>query len=516
MIIKTFAAINIGSYELTMKIFELSQNQEMREIDFIRHGTEFGSDTYGSGKLNYERVDELCNVLREFIVIMDSYQVDDYKAYGTSALRETKNTLIILDQIRLRTGITVTVLSNSEQRFLDYKSIASKGTRFNGVLDEGTAIVDIGGGSIQLSLFDKDSLITTQNIQLGVLRLREMIVKLKPKPMQVEGLVEEMINNQLAMFKKLYLKDKSIENIIVVDDYLSNILQREESGVTVKGYIEFKTLTELVSKFKNKKSDELVKLFQMTEENIYLLYLSSLLVRSLMEMMDAKLIWAPGVTLCDGIAYEYAENHKLIVNRHDFRRDIIAGAKNISKRYMGNRKNAESLGEIALTVFDTMEGIHGLSERERLLLQLATILNDCGKYISLSEIGSCSYSIIIATEIIGISHLEREIIANVVKYKEEEFCYYEALRVQTNVTREAYLVIAKLTAILRIASALDCSHKQKFDSIEVSLKDKTLIFMLDTVDNITLEKGITKEKSGFFEEVFSIKPIIKLVKRRNT
>ena len=254
----------------------------------------------------------------------------------------------------------------------------------------------------------------------------------------------------------------------------------------------------------------------MTEESIYLLYLSSLLVRSLMQMIDAKLIWAPGVTLCDGIAYEYAETNKLVVNKHDFKRDIIAGAKNISKRYMGNRKRAESLGEIALTIFDTMDQIHGLSERERLLLQLATILNDCGKYISLSEIGSCSYSIIIATEIIGISHLEREIIANIVKFKEEEFSYYETLRIQSNINIDAYLVIAKLTAILRIASALDCSHKQKFDHIEVFLEEKSLVFMVDTVDSITLEKGITKEKSEFFEEVFSIKPLLKLVKRRNT
>lgn len=506
---KTFAAINVGSYELTMKIFEMSKSGELREIDSIRHGTEFGTDTYVKGKLNYERIDELCKVLGEFITIMRTYRVVDYKAYGTSALRETKNTLIILSQIKLRTGIDVTVLSNSEQRFLDYKSIATKGEKFNSFMDEGTAIVDIGGGSIQISLFDKDCLISTQNIQLGVLKLREMILKYKPKTYEVEGLVEEMISNQLALFKKLFLKDKVIENIIVVDDYLSLILNKEESGVRESGYADLEILNQLLLTFKNKKTDELIKIFHIPEENLYLVYLSMILMRHLIQMLEAKLIWAPGVTLCDGIAYEYAEQNKIFVCKHDFNRDILASAKNISKRYLGNKKRAESLERIALIMFDKMKRTHGLTSRERLLLQLAAILNDCGKYISLSEIGNCSYGIIMATEIIGISHLEREIVANVVKFKEEEFCYYEVLSINSSINIESYLVIAKLTAILRVASALDCSHKQKYNDISIAIKEKEFIISVDPVENIVLERGLIRENSDFFEEIFSIRPVLK-------
>ncbi|MBD5464951.1 MAG: exopolyphosphatase, partial [Lachnospiraceae bacterium] len=115
MAMKTFAAIDVGSYELAMKIFEISKRNGIREIDLIRHSIELGTDTYNTGKISYERVDELCGVLKEFSAIMDSYGVDAYKAYGTSAIRETENTIIVLDQIRNRTGIQIEVLSNSEQ-----------------------------------------------------------------------------------------------------------------------------------------------------------------------------------------------------------------------------------------------------------------------------------------------------------------------------------------------------------------------------------------------------------------
>ena len=164
---KTFAAIDVGSYELSMKIFEVSRKNGLREIDCVRHRIDLGTDTFSTGKVSYAKVNELCRVLREYRKIMESYHADDYKAYGTSAFRETENTIILLDQIEQRTGIKIDVLSNSEQRFLDYKSIASKGKVFNKVIENETAILDVGGGSIKIYLFVDDSLVTTKNMRIG-------------------------------------------------------------------------------------------------------------------------------------------------------------------------------------------------------------------------------------------------------------------------------------------------------------------------------------------------------------
>jgi len=88
---KTFAAIDVGSYELAMKIFEISAKSGIREIDHIRHRIDLGTDTYANGKISNERVDELCRVLRDYGEIMKGYRVDAYKAYGTSAIREMDN-----------------------------------------------------------------------------------------------------------------------------------------------------------------------------------------------------------------------------------------------------------------------------------------------------------------------------------------------------------------------------------------------------------------------------------------
>ncbi len=515
MKVKMFAAINIGSYEIAMKIFEFAPRGKakdmcgMREIEHIRHRIDLGSDTYATGKISYARMDELCRILREFATFMKTYGVEEYKAYATSAVRETKNMLIILDQIRIRTGITVEVLSNSEQRFLDYKSIASKGEGFNRIIEKGTAIADIGGGSMQLSLFDKDSLVLTQNIRIGVLRMRETVHSLGPKPHQAEALLEEMIDARLNVFKKLYLKDREIKNIIIVDDYVSGIMRkRMMPGMTDAGYIDRKGYLEFVSGLQNKMPETIAKTYDIAVENAKLMQICAVIIKRLLRIMDIELLWAPGVTLCDGIAYAYAEREKLIVPGHNFEQDILACAGNISKRYMGSRKRSETLEKIALTIFDSMKKVHGLGKRERLLLRLCTLMHDCGKYINMSNLGECSYNIISSTEIIGLSHKEREMVAHVVKYNHTAFPYYETLE-HPMFEKQEYLIIAKLTAILRVANGLDRSHRQKFKNIKARLIDDELQIFVDTLEDITLERGMLQIRAGFFEEVFSVRPIIR-------
>lgn len=510
MSVKTFASIDVGSFETSMKIFEFSGKNHMREVECLRQSIDLGSDTYANGKISNEKMEELCRVLKEYAAVMKAYKVEGYQAYGTSAIRETENTVIIQDKIAQRTGIRVETLSNSEQRFLDYKSIAAKSETFRRILEEKTAIVDIGGGSIQLSLFDNDVLVSTNNIRLGVLRLQEMLNHLNAKSSQVETFIEELAAAQLATYKKLYLKDREIKNIIVVDDYLSFWAAKQARGDENKTLLDMEQLQNLIDGLRGRNLSQSALAMDMSEEKIPLLFVSAVLTRRIAVLMGATCIWAPGVTLCDGIAYEYAEKNKMFKDEHDFEKDIIACAMNISKRYMGSRKRAETLEKITGTIFDNMKKIHGLGKRERLYLELAAILHDCGKYISLTEIGETSYNIIISTEIIGLSHREREIVASIVRFNHSPFHYYSSLKGrESTLDRDSYLVVAKLTAILRLASSLDRSHKQKMKEVKALLRDNELILTVNTLEDIMLERGAFDSCAEFFTEVFSVKPVLK-------
>ena len=503
---KIFAAIDVGSYEVAIKIFEVSEKNGLKQIDHIRSRIELGTDTYHTGKISTERMDELCGILSEYNNVMKAYKVDAYKAYGTSAIRETDNTMIVLEQIKLRTGISVEVLSNSEQRFMHYKAVASRGETFNKMMEDSCAIVDIGGGSIQISLFDRDALVTTQNIRLGILRVKDMLSSLQVKSINYTQILGELIDNQLESFRTLYLGDRKINNVIIVDDYVSRAMKKINNNMDT---ISYKDYISLINRLKGKSIEAMSSLLGLDMESTMLLPQSIVLLIKITDMMGAELLWAPGVSLSDGMAYEYAEKNRMLKVKHDFEADIIAGAEVMCRRYGGNLERNKLVEEVALCIFDDTKKIHHCGPRERLVLRIAAMLSDCGKYISLEAGAECGYDIIMATEMIGLSQAEREIIANVVRFNKVQFVHYKDRMAATELDMETYLKVAKLTAIFRVADGICRSYRTKLKGVRVTVKDSELLITIDSEEDFSLEKGFFGRKSGLFEEVFSLKPVIR-------
>ena len=507
MAVLTFAAIDIGSYNVAMEIFEISKKQGLKSLDYVDQRMELGRETYAQGRISNNMVKKLCAVLNDFKRIMKEYQVADYWVCATSPLREAENAEIVLGKILQNTGMKVEVLSNSEQRFLGYKSIACTEADFPKIIAKGTAVLDIGGGSIQISLFDKDNLITTQNIKLGNLRIRERLMSLENSTLHYETLVEEFIQNEIVSFKKIHLKDRKIENVILMGDYIPDILV---NYVGEQRVIKKEQFMDLYQKIISRSPIELAMYLNIPLENASLLLPTAIIYRRFMDEFGADTIWAPGTQLTDGMAYDYAEKMKLIKSTHNFNNDIVMAAKNIGKRYGVSKPHVQSVEKIALAIFDGMKKFPGLGSRERLLLQCAVYLHDCGKYVSLADAADCNYQIVMATEIIGISHMEREMIAQIVRFNTFPMESYDVLSETSDLGIDEYLTVNKLTAILRLANAMDRSHLQKVEQIRASLRDDKLVLNIVSNKDYALEQGLLGEKIDFFEDVFGIRPVLKV------
>lgn len=511
MAITTFAAIDLGSYEVSMKIFEISKRAGLREVNYLRYRLDLGRDTYSSRRLSNETLQELCKVLNGFQDAMKEYQVQEYRACATSAFRELENPNIVLEQILRRTGMKIEILSGSEQHFLGYKSIAAREAGFKKMIQKGTAIVDVGGGSTQVSLFDKDSLVTTQNLRIGSLRIRERLRNLEKETIHYEQLVKEYIRNELVVFQRLYLKDRSIQNVILLGDFLQDIIFREKLADWIIRKEEFdKRYEQMVCKTPGSLALEM----DIPSEYASLAVPMLVIYKSIIDIFGAEALWAPGVSLTDGIAYDYGEKHKILKTNHNFENDILVSARNIGKRFSSGKNHIQGTTNLALMIFDGMKKIHGMGNRERLLLQIAVLLHDCGKYICMTNVAECSYNIIKYTEIIGLSQKEQNIIANVVLYNKEDFASFEEVSRLEGLDKESYLLMAKMTAILRLANAMDRSHYQKVDTLKAVVKDDQLQFIVDSTKDISLELGLLKDKLNFFEMVFGIRPVMKRKRKR--
>lgn len=505
MNITVFAAIYIGSYEVSLKVMEISGKKGIREIDHIRSRIGIGRNIYQHKKVEIEVMEELCEILSEYEGIMKSYRADDCRAYGGAFLKEAENIFFVMEQVRIRTGIQIQILSNSERRFISYQSVTAK-QGFEEMVQEGAIVVDIGGESIQITLFVEGEVVTTQHLVLGTMRLKELLAGIGKTGVRFEKQMEELINKDIEVFKAMYLKKRQVPPyLILMGDYSPELIRsvREgEGGITVKT----EKVAEFLGDLGKKDAEDIAELLGFSYADP-LLPPSVVMYRCMVKEFDTKEVWVPGNDISDGIAYQYARERRLLKPVHDFDHDILSAATNLSKRYRSYSPHINALRGMSTMIFDAIKRVHGMGGRERLLLQVAAILHDCGKFVSLANGPDCSYDIIMASEIIGLSHLERQIVASAVLYHTRPLDDYES--VADKMDLESYMTAAKLAAILRVSNALDRSHRQKFKTIQVALKKKELRITVESEDDIILEKGLLANKSDSFEAIFGIKPILR-------
>ena len=501
MAVSRLAIMEICSQELVLKVFEVAKKKEMVCIDTVRKMVPVGRDTFGEGRISSQVLEQVCDVLQKFAKIVEGYRIADYYCLATSAVREAQNCTMVVEQIRVRTGIKVTVLGNAEQRYLRLKGVISRESNFK-LLDKGTALVDVGSASLQISIYEKKVLVTTQNIMLGVARITEMFSEFAREFPVVETVLRELIGNDIQTFEKMYLKEHSIKNLIMLGDNAITCIRREADRLGKPG-VNVDDIRMFYEDLKGKSDNEIARRMQIPMEYASMVFPTVVLAQMLLETTGAEYIWFPESDLCDGYALDIFERQKVRKREYDFEEDILASSRTMCKRYKGNQEHAQHLEKLSVKLFDAVRRYHGLGSREKLLLRICAILHDCGKFISMSSPGDCAYYLIMSTEILGLSPQEQEMVANVVRYNTKDLPAYEDFEGKLSI--DNYLTVMKLAALLRTANALDRSHKQKFAGMKAAVKGDTLEITTDYPGDITLEKSQVEGRSGFFEEVYGLK-----------
>lgn len=509
MAYKTFAAIDVGSNQISMKIFEVSPKKGCRDLDYVNSIIELGSDTYNKGYIGEESINKLCDILNRFKKKMKEYKVYDYRAYASSAVREAENAAMVIERIKNKTGIDVIILSNSEQRFMNYKAFAALSGSMESISSKNSALLDIGAGSLQISVFDKTNLVYTQNIPIGAVRIRDYITKLDTVGTNFESVMQEYVSNFIIDFRNMFLNEKGIKSIIAIGDGIFN-LKKAGPELDIKDSISRDQFKILYQKVVDTNPSELAEKYGIPYERATLMLPIAIIYQSFLDNSKAEEILTPEVTFCDGIVADYMDKNGMLLIDKDFDQDIIASAYSIAKRYRVNKSHIQNVTDNALAIFDSMKRTYEMTKRDRLQLQIACILHNCGKYINMVGEYQISYHIIMLTEILGLSHKEREEIANIVKYNVR---FLPAERKADSLKGLDYMKIAKLTSILRVADVLDKSHKQKIADIKISIRNSELVITADTLEDITLESAMLKERVGLFEEVYGLVPVLRQKRR---
>ncbi|MBR1906841.1 MAG: HD domain-containing protein [Saccharofermentans sp.] len=508
---KLVAVIDIGSLTARIKIFEVNAKGKPKEIEAVRKFTGLGSRSYRSGTIQPEQVDELCRCLKMFDEKCREYGVTRVFCVATSAFRDATNADIVIEKIRTRTGFKIKVLDNAMERYYQTIAVQAIYPDFGKMIENGTMILDIGSGSLQASVYDKSEFVFSQNLVLGSLRISGMLSDLQSRTTHYEDVLEEFIAQDLNDYHAVEPKGITYRNLIAFSGEMGFI--KKLSGHDSMGSCEL-TKEEFLKVYeyllKTRPSDLTAK-DKVPSMIAPLLLPTALIVKNILEYTGVDFIYMPHASLSDGIVYHYC--YTTLGLKAPFAPDsyLISAARHIAKRYRSDKKHVEFVEKTALKMFDELRDVSGLGERDRLLLQVAVILHEIGKFVHARNHSDAAYSVIKYTNLMGLDHEELNMVALIVRLYPRsnpyDSYYYSLLPPNQKV------IVSKLTSILKIADACDAAHKEKARKVTCSITDNKFVTVCESPEDMSFELWAFENRGKMFEDVMGIKPVLKARRR---
>ena len=264
--------------------------------------------------------------------------------------------------------------------------------------------------------------------------------------------------------------------------------------------INRKDFDNFVGELQNYTADECAARFKISYSDAQVFNVSLLIYKMFINLTNVKTIIVPETNIRDGLIISKitAPNQELI---EEFHRQITASALALLRKYHGDEKHAEYVRAVSLMIYDALKDEIALDDRSRLLLGIAALLHDIGIFIRLDEHNLHSEYIISHSEIFGLSKAENMIVSYIARYHRGKQMPQDNEHFQS-LPRADRMTILKLTAILRIADALDRGHRQSVSGISMELSKDTFIIRAGTDRNFVLEQMALAEKGDMFESVF--------------
>ncbi len=499
-----FAAIHVGSEQIGVQIVEYTKLENVKIIEQSNCQVTLGEETFKNGRVSFGAVSEICEILKGYRRLLVEYGVTDYRLIATTAIREAQNQPYIIDQIRVKTGLNVEVVDMPQEIFYKYVSLV-KTVHDRGLLNpqEDMLFVDISSGGLGFTLFKDGKLKYQQNIHIGALRIKESFEKNQRDSTHFQQSLSEYISSTIEPVQA-EMRQHDVKRLVLSGPetkLLLNMLGKEQERVTFISLAEFNNLYKQVSSLN---LPQIITTFRLTEHKAEIVLPTIVLYKQILLLTNPEEIMVLSDRFADGVVIKHIAEKTSHPHKELIQNQMVNLCWEISKRYYYDPNHAAAVEKWSMLLFDKLARIHGLGERHRLLLKVAAILHDIGKHVNLRRHYFYSYRLIISSDILGFSRAERHVIANV--------AYYHSKGVPSDadgnfaeLTPNQKVNVSKLSAIIRLADAIDRSHRQKASKGEAALRGEELIITVTSREDMSLEGWTFSDKAGFFEDVFGIK-----------
>jgi exopolyphosphatase/guanosine-5'-triphosphate,3'-diphosphate pyrophosphatase len=497
------AAIDAGSNAVRLSVSRAYSALDIEPLVTERASLRLGEGVFLRHRFSEEVLKKAVKAFRHLREIMDEYGVTKYRAVATSASREAQNRNTLIRRVKLATGIQLEVISAKEESRLGREAVFAA----MGPEAQAGCIVDLGGGSLELSILHDHAVTQAAQIPLGTVRLMSTLnIPGVIRPVQAEQVrryVRALLESRLP--SRPNLADKVAVALGGNAETLANVAPGpRQDGLPT---LEVSLLRERLPDILKRDVRSRMKAYGVRRDRADVMAVAALIFVTLGRYLNIRTFAIPSVGLREGLLQEIT--HEAFSRKEPHRynaeaRQILVATRSFGRRLEYDQRHAEHVRELSLMLFDQLQPVHHLPVHARVQLEAGALLHDLGHRISHRGHHKHGEYLALNGDIPGLEGRDRHIVGAVVRYhnrKSEPDGHHPAYSVLTNTDKR---IARRLASLVRIAEGLDHSHRQRILALRASFQRGGVTVQVQARGDATEDLRDAERSANLFEKEFHL------------
>lgn len=505
----TFAAIDIGSNSCRLKIAKVVTHR-LKTLAEEREVTRLGASVFESGLVSPDAMAATLRALKRFQRSVQAHGVDQIRVVATSAMRDARNGQVFQAWVKAETGWNMEIISGLEEGRLIHLGVTGGEPGAGGKV----LLLDLGGGSCEITLSEHKRIKETVSLPLGAVRLTEQFLTADPAPPEGLARMRQLIARELRRAHRR-IQPGRVSLVIATSGTAAALAEACMSGKPA-GQRASKSARSLAGelvpgKAVRKLAGKLAKMTLPEREAVpgigprraEIIVAGAQVYAELFESFGLSGFRYSTLGLRDGILAQMlaAQDARTQVHRefeHERWESVLATAR----RYGVDPRQAEPVRAHTLQLFRGLKTLHQLPAEYESWIAAAAILRETGKFINHQGHHRHTQYIISSSEIYGYTQLQRTIVSAIARYlgKSRPQPGDRALR---NIPADEHKNVHRAVVLLRLAEALNQDRASDVLRFAVKAYPKRIYLELEPGrTGAELELWSLRKEADYFREVF--------------
>jgi len=494
------AALDAGSNAIRAVVARASSATEIRELASARWPVRLGHGVFARKQLDSRTMNRAVETFWKFRNLLDRYDVSKYCAVATSAVREAVNRDSLISRIRRETGVELTAIDASEEGRLARVAVFSVATSQFAP----RAIVDLGGGSLEISFLRGRKVIQAMCLPLGAVRL-----------METYDLADSFTPNAFARLRrhvvsvlKSHGRAASLpgRRAVVACGGNAEALARLAPGPRVAGFntLNLSRLDERLWEIVRLDAEDRMAAFGVRRDRAEVIGVAAVVLAALGEWLGASQFVVPAVGVREGILHDLAAAHFGPASANDERAEALRQqARRFAARMHSDAAHCEQVRRLAAQLFDQLAPLHGLAPGQRVSLEMGALLHDVGRVVNARAHHKHGEYLVRNADIPGLGKHQQAMVACLVRYhaKATPAPHHRLYRSLAPAERQR---LRQLAALLQIAVALDSGDTQSVRRVEVRIQKDVVRMRMFAPPEAFIDFRDLRRKARLFEKEFGV------------